>query len=232
MSKKIVIGITDCGKKHLNYENWIKKVPDEVDVIRLGHSFSNLEDVKKCHGILLTGGEDIHPSLYGSNEVHYANAPDYFEHDRDEFEKKVFGEAQNNKLPVLGICRGLQLINCLLGGTLKQDLSGLNEIHRRVSKEDKVHPVEVDQNTLLHRIVKTDAGKVNSSHHQAINNLGNDLKINCRAEDGTIEGIERMDLSKPFLMAVQWHPERMTDQHNSLSKNIRDYFIEESKKIQ
>ncbi|MBS1487880.1 MAG: gamma-glutamyl-gamma-aminobutyrate hydrolase family protein [Bacteroidetes bacterium] len=228
MSKKIVIGITDC-EKYSNYEKWILHEPD-VEVIRLGHTLSNVEKVATCDAILLTGGDDIHPRFYNNNDIHYPNAPDKFVEDRDEFEMNVFAKAQENKLPVLGVCRGLQLINCALDGTLKQDLGKLNETHTRILKEDKIHQVEVSNDTLLQKITKINEGEVNSSHHQAIGNLGKGLTINCRAADGTIEGIERSEKGQPFLMAVQWHPERMADQSSPLSLNIKKTFLESIRK--
>ncbi|HCW06329.1 MAG TPA: peptidase C26 [Cytophagales bacterium] len=227
MKKKIVIGITDC-EKYPNYEKWILAEPD-VEVIQLGHSFSNLDDVKKCDGVLITGGDDVHPRFYGSSETHYPNAPDEFVEDRDEFEIQTFLKAQENNLPVLGICRGLQLINCILGGTLQQDLGELNKIHKRVSKDDKIHPVKISANSLLREISQVNQGEVNSSHHQAIDKLASNLKINCQAMDGTIEGVERT--GRPFLLAVQWHPERMLDQDSPLSKNIKNAFLESVRKL-
>jgi len=202
-----------------------------VEVIRLGHQFSNLDEINKCDGILITGGDDVHPKFYGSNEIHYPNAPDEFVEDRDEFEIKTFAKAQENKLPVLGVCRGLQLINCTLGGTLKQDLGELNKIHRRTSQDDKIHKVKVSDNTLLNEIAKVNKGEVNSSHHQSIDKLGQKLKINSIAMDGTIEGIEWSESDRPFLLAVQWHPERMLDQNNPLSKNIKRAFLENTRKF-
>ncbi len=228
MSKKVVIGITDC-EKYPNYEKWILAEAD-VEVIRLGSQSYNLDDVKKCDGILLTGGEDVHPRFYGK-EIHYPNAPIEFEEERDEFEIQTFKKAQENNLPVLGICRGLQLINCVLGGTLKQDLGELNNVHKRISKEDKVHQVEIESSTLLNDISSVVREKVNSSHHQAIDKVGNGLKINCRAKDGTIEGIEPSISGRPFLLAVQWHPERMIDQENPLSKNLKKSFLVSARKF-
>jgi putative glutamine amidotransferase len=227
VSKKVTIGISDC-EKYPNYERWMLAEPG-VEVIRLGAQFSNLDEVNKCQGILLTGGDDIHPKFYGSKEIHYPNAPDEFVEDRDEFEIKALAKAQENKLPVLGVCRGLQLINCALGGTLKQDLGELNKIHRRITKVDKVHQVKVSDNTQLKGIAKIDKGEVNSSHHQSIDKLGKELKINSVAMDGTIEGIERTNGS--FLLAVQWHPERMNNQESPLAKNIRRSFIEHCIKL-
>jgi len=226
VSKKVTIGITDC-EKYSNYERWMLEEPN-VEVVHLAAQFSNLDDIHKCQGILLTGGDDIHPRFYGSNEIHYPNAPDEFVEARDEFEIKALAKALENKLPVLGVCRGLQLINCAFGGTLKQDLGELNKIHRRVSKDDKVHQVKVNDNTQLKEILKVSKGEVNSSHHQSIDRLGKELKINSIAMDGTIEGIERTD--GPFLLAIQWHPERMLDQNNPLSRNVKDAFLDSVRK--
>jgi len=229
VSKRVVIGITDC-EKFSNYERWILAEPD-VEVIRLSTQYLNLDEVKKCDGILLTGGDDIHPRFYRNKETHYPHAPESFVEDRDEFEMEAFKRAQENNLPVLGICRGLQLINCSLGGTLKQDLDELNNTHRRISREDKLHTVKVESSTLLKDISKVVQGNVNSSHHQAIDKLANGLKINCRAEDGTIEGIETSESGHSFLLAVQWHPERMKDQNSPLSNNLKKYFLENARKF-
>jgi len=99
---------------------------------------------------------------------------------------------------------------------------------------DKRHPVEVEEGSLLHAITGQVRGEANSAHHQAIARLGEGLKVNCRAEDGTIEGIEWADpLGKPFMIAVQWHPERMLPdefKEGSFYKNLRDRFITEIKK--
>ena len=108
----------------------------------------------------------------------------------------------------------------------------LKEVHE--GKPDKHHRVHIEEQTLLHEIIGDEKGEINSAHHQAIGKLGEGLRVNCRAEDGTPEGIEWTDATrKPFLLAIQWHPERMyTFQlHDSpLSKNIREKFLEEIRK--
>ncbi|MBS1682425.1 MAG: gamma-glutamyl-gamma-aminobutyrate hydrolase family protein [Bacteroidetes bacterium] len=224
---KKTIGITDCGEKYQNYERWILSTSN-FEVIKLGSK--NLADIENCCGIVMTGGDDVHPKFYGSDVINYPNSPEKFAEERDEFEIEIFNKAVKNDLPVLGICRGLQLINCILGGTLKQDLDKLNETHRRISKDDKIHLVKIEPSTLLSSIANMETGEVNSSHHQAIDKLGNGLKVNSIATDGTIEGIETIDKNR-FLLAVQWHPERMEDQSSPLSKNIRESFLEAARKI-
>lgn len=222
------IGLTySSPKSHINYVNWLTSV-EGIEVVKLSAAQNNLKDLEQCDGLVLSGGVDIHPEFYGCKNNIYPNAPQEFKKDRDKFEISVFNKAQEKRLPILGICRGLQLINCISGGTLKQDLGELNKTHK--GNPDKIHSVNVEPNTLLHQIASVDNLDVNSSHHQAIEILGNGLKINCIAEDGTIEGIERSELGHSFLLAVQWHPERMLDQNSPLTKNIKNSFLNSFRK--
>ncbi len=223
------IGLTYTGseKKHLNYVNWLKG-NDSIEIVELSAAKNNLSELQNCDALVMSGGVDVHPSFYSSTELNYPGAED-FELDRDQFEKEAFNLAQKNQLPVLGICRGMQFINCLLGGTLKQDLGELNSIHK--GSPDKRHFVFLTSDLLLHQIAKSDKVEVNSSHHQAIDKLGKGLKVNCVAPDKTIEGIESVEGS--FVLAVQWHPERMVNfqlQDTSMSKGIREYFVRKIQK--
>jgi len=223
------IALTNCGsgpKKQGYYVNWLYGV-EGIEVVELSAEKNNASELENCNGLVLSGGIDVHPSYYNSSKVDYPKA-EGFNEARDKFEKEAFDLAQKNQLPVLGVCRGLQLINCLMGGTLVQDLGELNKTHE--GGPDKIHEVKIDESSSLRGISGLARGSVNSSHHQAIDKLGSGLKINCKADDGIIEGIERADSSKPFLLAVQWHPERMEDQDSPLSKNIRDSFLEAARK--
>ncbi|HTH56538.1 MAG TPA: gamma-glutamyl-gamma-aminobutyrate hydrolase family protein [Cyclobacteriaceae bacterium] len=203
--------------------NWLLSVAG-IEVVDLSAEKNNAHEVEGCSGLVLSGGIDVHPRYYNNPKLDYEGA-NGFNEARDQFEKEVFELAQKKRIPVLGVCRGLQFVNCLMGGTLIQDLGDLKKIHE--GGPDKIHEVNVVGNTLLQRVSSLSKGNVNSSHHQAIEKLGNGLTVNCRADDGTIEGIERSDPSKPFLLAVQWHPERMEDKDTSpLSKNIRDSFLQ------
>ena len=225
------IGLTYTGyeHKHRNYYNWLKG-DDDIEIITLSAEKNNASAVKDCDGLVLSGGIDNNPTFYGGS-LDYANRPDEWNVARDLFEKELYEYAIRNSIPVLAVCRGLQLVNVLQGGKLKQDLGPLNEIHMAVEEIDKEHAVEVYKHTLLSDIVKLETGNVNSAHHQAIDELGEGLMINCRAADGTIEGTEWKDKSdKPFLLCIQWHPERMyklSMEESALSKNIRNRFIEE-----
>jgi putative glutamine amidotransferase len=230
---KVKIGITHTGRddKQMNYTKWIKG-NDDIEIITL--SAKNGNDVDACDALVLSGGIDMHPKYYKGNNA-YDNNPRKFEVERDEFELNAFDAAIKKSMPVLGVCRGLQLINVYCNGSLVQDLGDKNRIHKdymeRETKmsHDQKHHVKIEKGTLLNEIVKVESGVVNSAHHQAIKELGKELVANSWSDDGIIEGIEWKDKNnRPFMLAVQWHPERMekADIFDSpFSKNIRDYFI-------
>lgn len=218
------IGITE-NKKYHDYHNWIKG-NDDVEVVKL--SGDSDEKIEHCDGVILSGGVDIHPKYY-KHPIHYPNAPEKgFQTHRDDFEFAVLDKSLKRNIPVLGICRGLQLINVYFDGTLVQDLGNKNSTHQ-AHEHDRKHNVKVEGGTVLHDIVQVNSGCVNSAHHQAIDRLGNDLAVNSYAEDGTIEGIEwKNPNNKSFMLAVQWHPERMGFaglNDSPLTKNIRAHFI-------
>ena len=218
------IGITE-NKKYHDYHDWIRS-NDNFEVVKLSDNSS--DNVDNCDGVILSGGVDIHPKYY-EQSIHYPNAPEKgFQTHRDDFEFTVLEKSLKNNIPVLGICRGLQLINVFFDGTLIQDLGGQNSTHQ-ADTHDRKHNVKVESGTILHDIVKVNSGTVNSAHHQAIDRLGKDLAINSCSEDGVIEGIEWKNKdNRSFMLAVQWHPERMdrSDLSDSpLTKNIRERFI-------
>ena len=230
---RIVLTYTGSEQKHRNYVQWLQG-DDDIEVLKVGVEDNNLDLINDCDALVLAGGRDIHPQFYKAGETDYPNSPGDFDVRRDKFEMAAFGLAQQNRIPVLGICRGMQLVNCFFGGTLQQDLGTvLNNIHKN-QVHDKAHAISIQDNSLLSKIAKAERGIVNSAHHQAIHLLANGLKVNCTADDGTIEGLEWVDdTEKPFLLCVQWHPERMFQRglgDSPLSKNIRHLFIEEIKK--
>lgn len=229
---KIALTHTGNPEKHQFYIEWLKKAKD-VEVIAISAEDGNLDEINRCDALVLSGGVDIHPKYYGSNKINYPEAPEKYKEQRDEFEIAAFQSAQENNLPVLGICRGMQLINVIHKGTLIQNLGeDGNKIHK--GEPDKSHTVNIEKGTILHDIAGADKSPINSAHHQAVEKIGDGLIINAISNEGIVEGIERKEKSgKPFLLAVQWHPERMFRfqlQDSPLSRNLRERFIEEIKK--
>jgi putative glutamine amidotransferase len=227
LERGVVIGITDCNK-FSNYENWFSS--EKVKVLKLSPKENNIADITRCDGIVLSGGEDVHPKYYGHPEWMERKEELKLEvnEQRDMFEMKVIDYAYKKKIPMLGICRGLQIANVYFGGTLIPDINEERiKKHSKESSIDKLHSVKVEIGSCLNGIVLSSSGDVNSAHHQAADKIGEGLKVSARGEDGTVEAIEWNDpKNKPFLLLVQWHPERMNDQQNRFAKNLREKFIE------
>lgn len=156
------------------------------------------EWVHHLDGVVLTGGADIEPSRYGHENTDSTTEPE-----RDDVEFVLLETALADELPVLGICRGFQLINVHAGGTLHQDIPG----HARydVAPSTPVHDLSIASGSLA-RDLFGDGHRVNSLHHQAAADIGAGLTVTAWAEDGTPEAIERRDAT---VLALQWHPEMM-----------------------
>ncbi|MEO8404409.1 MAG: gamma-glutamyl-gamma-aminobutyrate hydrolase family protein [Chitinophagaceae bacterium] len=232
---KIALTFTGNAEKHQYYVDWLK-ANSNIEVVKLSEEENNLDQLAQCDALVLSGGIDIHPKFYKNNTTDYEGRPGKFNENRDEFEINAFQSAQENNLPVLGICRGLQLINIIYNGTLVQNLSNPVLLNTHIGNPDKSHTAIIEPGTILSDIVGEGEGKVqiNSAHHQSIDKLGDGLLINAISTDNIIEGIERKNKpDKPFLLAIQWHPERMFRFHlenSAASKAIRNRFIEEVKK--
>ncbi|HMJ68281.1 MAG TPA: gamma-glutamyl-gamma-aminobutyrate hydrolase family protein [Cyclobacteriaceae bacterium] len=223
MKKKV--GVTDSRSASMEkYLSWFTQedIGGDIEIVKLevgSHEYNG------CSGIVLTGGTDVHPDQYdGSTD--YPLKPESWDEERDVYEEKVYKYAKYNKLPVLAICRGMQLVNVIEGGTLIQDLGEGNVIHKK-EETDKEHPVTVDSRTLLGEVTGAMTEKVNSAHHQAIDLVGNDLMVSAVSKDDVIEGLEfKNKANKGFMVGVQWHPERMTDKETSLlSKGLKKAFL-------
>jgi len=156
-------------------------------------------------GLLLTGGRDLDPKLYGQVAAPESEEPNAA---RDRMEIRLLREALDRNLPVLAICRGLQLFNVYHGGTLIQHLPG--DPHRTKNRpadpSKPLHEISVAPDTQLAAILGVGQHAVNSRHHQAVDRLGSQIQVSAKSvKDEIIEGLERPD--KAFAVAVQWHPE-------------------------
>jgi putative glutamine amidotransferase len=154
-------------------------------------------------GLVLGGGGDIDPKYYGESNFQ-AQDP---RRERDEMELALLKQARERALPVLGICRGLQLINVAYGGTLAQHIGDAHrgDTHLGGTSKHATHTVSVAEATLLRSILNTACFEVVSRHHQAIKLLGAGLRVSATAPDGIVEAVE--DPTHSFLLGVQWHPE-------------------------
>ena len=159
--------------------------------------------------LLLSGGEDLDPSWYGAAASRDLGEVD---RDRDLFELALFAAARQRGIPILGICRGIQLINVALGGTLWQHLPGERpspvEHDRRDARSARTHEISLEGGSRAASVLGRTAMAVNSFHHQGIRDLASPLRASGWAEDGLVEAVEG-PATEPWLLAVQWHPEEM-----------------------
>ena len=189
------------------------------------------ESVRRCGGVMLTGGDDVEPKLYATRldpqlrKTVHAAAPE-----RDLFELMLIEEIFRQRKPLLAICRGHQILNVALGGNLVVDISSqvrgaLN--HSRTDRKDKiVHDVQVEEGSLLAKATATRVLGVNSSHHQAVGKIAKPLRATAASIDGIIEGLELEPAARhllPFLLAVQFHPERLFARHKPHLELFRSF---------
>lgn len=185
------------------------------------------EILDRIDGLIIPGGFfDIHPNHYGATDCHDTVVT---KEDRTEFDSKITLRAFERDLPILGICAGAQLLNVFLGGTLHQHIP--DEIENALDHEQKTcrtepaHDIEIKEGTLLYEVAHIKHAAVNSSHHQAIKDLGKGVQINALAPDGVVEGIEVPE--KRFCLGVEWHPEY---EISDLDRQIFKKFVEEAQK--
>jgi putative glutamine amidotransferase len=225
----MVIAITDTHSKKFDfYVEWVGRVAQEAEIKRLSYKEDNAKELKKCDGLILSGGGDVHPKFYGREDFLKILDKKEINMERDEFEFKLVREALKKGIPVLGICRGLQVFNVAMGGSLLPDLDSEGHKNHSVTKDgrDRRHELKVEKGTTLHWIVESAKCEVNSAHHQAIDRVGDGLRVTAKSPDGVVEGLEwEESQTRPFLQLVQWHPERMTDFTNPGSKNLLEHFV-------
>lgn len=232
---KPLIGIT-VGTKVSEYQNYPAAIelaggqPEFLDMARTAPEELS-EIISRMDGLILSGGGDIHPGVYPSRnnpgdekmttEELIAEYKMNCVPDRDAFEIPLAQMAYKAGLPMLGICRGLQVMNVALGGSLVKDIrTGLR--HRAYTKDDaqhhtpgesQMHAVSVDLNSRFYHIMWTWPCVVNSRHHQGVTvkEISPVLKASAFAPDGILEAVEAID--HPWAIGVQWHPERQADKY-------------------
>lgn len=185
------------------------------------------ELAQKLDGLVISGGIDPDPALYGEEPI-----PQLGEvcPSRDIFELGIIKEFLNLDKPILGICRGCQMLNIAMGGTLYQDINvQLVNVLQHRQKAPRSHPTQtivIDENTILHNLTYQDTAKVNSFHHQAVKDVGKDLIVTARALDGIVEAIE--STKHKFVLGVQWHPEEMVKE-DIFTQKIFEAFVSKCK---
>lgn len=168
------------------------------------------KQIESIDGLLLSGGQDVNPLLYGQKPSDFLGA---VRDDRDFFELQAIRHAFSLNIPLFGICRGLQVMNVAFGGTLHQDIpSELGfDHHQKSRREEPHHQIEIYSDSKLYKILGVSYLETNSFHHQCVKDLAVGFSISARSEDGVIEAIERED--RPFVLGIQWHPEMMAEKY-------------------
>lgn len=191
--------------------------------------------VRQVGGLVLTGGADIDPAYYGMPPHPKLGATSA---ERDSWELALVRSAARNSLPILAICRGIQVLNVALGGTLIQDLpssQASSQTRGRASdinhdpdlpRSNRSHAVEIDSDSRTARAVGVTQLRVNSVHHQAIDRVAGSLRVVATAPDGTIEAVESAPDSGWWCVGVQWHPEELTDCPESGATSLFAAFAE------
>ena len=177
-----------------------------------------VQDALTCDGLLLPGGGDMDPKFYGQARILACGEPNLL---RDAAEPLLLRAFLAADKPVLGICRGIQIMNAVLGGDLYQDIKPFEQLPHN-GHWAKVHTVTVRRGTLLSRILGQDTVLVNSQHHQAVDRVAPGLTLAALSEDGIVEAIEKPDAR--FCLGVQWHPEWLSDADPAM-QGLFDAFV-------
>ena len=204
-----------------NYVNWIE---DKNTVILDAYRISNTDSILAiADGIIITGGEDINPLLY--NDTTNLKVCGKIDHRRDTLEKKLFDYAFENKIPLMGVCRGMQMINVASGGSLYGAIPseiGTQVIHR--NNGEVMHKIALTESCPLIFPEGQDTFMVNSWHHQGLKNIPDGISVVAKSFDDLPEAIYLDEKLHPFMIAVQFHPERLGSD-NGIHKRMRQSFL-------
>ena len=203
--------------------NYIKWIEAENVIVLDAYTIKNTDSILAlADGIILTGGEDINPLQY-NDSINLAVCGD-INYQRDTLERKLFDFAFKNKLPLVGVCRGMQMMNVASGGSLYGDIPteiGTTVIHR--NNGEVMHEIVLCDTSSLIFLTGTDTIMVNSWHHQGLKIMPNHLRVIARSFDGLPEAVVMDKSEHPFMIAVQFHPERL-GKDNAIHQKIRDSF--------
>ncbi len=238
--KKPIIGITSAYEKERELKNYhrttvcidyAKSIAEAGGIPLVIPTLEGREDIKSqlelLDGLLLSGGLDINPQYYKED---FLEGMGLVSPERDRNEWTILEEFLPTGKPILGVCRGMQILNIFYGGSLYQDMRHISKDllkHRQdFLPELEVHRVKLEEDSILGRLF---GGEVltNSFHHQAIDKLGDDLKVTGRTSDDIIEAIEGK--REEFLLGVQWHPEMMSARGNKEMLKIFKEFVKSAK---
>lgn len=210
MNSKYVQSLNRAGAKVL----WIELADPEI-----------IPKMLQCDGLLLPGGGDVDPKYYGQAISEKCGKPFPL---RDEVEMKMLEAFLPTRKPILGICRGEQVMNIYCGGTLYQDIKGMQKRSHSNNpfRWKGIHQVTLTESSKLHDILGVSRFEVNSMHHQAVDTIGNGLIVSAMSEDGFVEAIEMP--SHPFFLGIQWHPEHMS-KRTKRQRQIFSAFVEACK---
>lgn len=225
------IGISKSESKFDKYTNWLEHFNVQYEVLDYENSDEGIKKFENCSGLILSGGVDIYPEIFCDWDTPQTKGT--YKPERDGFELNLLERAIKRNMPVLGVCRGLQLINVYFRGSLIFDLEEIRNVnHRKISPtEDRKHIMNIFDGTLLKEIIQENSVEVNSSHHQSVDRLGEGLMTSAKSPDGVVEAIEYADkTNKNFMAAVQYHPERFLNYEASPAKNLLERFIDECSK--
>ena len=227
MSAPLVVGITlrpqaapDLPARLVQNRAYIDAIeaagaiPLPLPLLRDPEKLRNLYE--RCDAICLPGGPDVEPLRYGEpagDDCNLSTAPEL-----DDAEMLLSRWLVADDRPTLAVCRGIQVLNVALGGTLWQDIAAQHASSENHDRHDDVrsrlvHRVHIEPGSLLHRVVGVDSLDVNSLHHQAIRRVGEGLQVSATSDDGIVEAVEMPD--RRFLLGVQWHPEELVGEQES-----------------
>ena len=201
-----------------------------IELPRFDLSVEAAKALKDIDAVIMTGGADINPAFYGEEKSEFTEKTDLV---RDISDMLLLDAVMQADMPVLAICRGMQVLNVYQGGTLIQDntteIPGIGDTHRDPALKNFVyHGVTIEKGSILSDMLKVESCQVNSWHHQAIEKVGTGLIVTARADDGIVEGLEMP--GKKYVVALQFHPEWMLADGIDEMQAIFKHFFEAAKK--